>query len=271
MYKKNPLHPDCQMFLLVAEMKNISKAAETLGSGQSGVSKAIQRLEAELHCKLFIRRNQGVELTREGQRFLVGLLASQNAWALSFNRQENLGLSGKYSIGGHNSVLTAFLAKPLSQLLLQHTSLDFEIIFNTSVETTRLVAALKLDFGVVINHVRSPDLVAKKIGEDFIALWKNKNTSPKWICYNPEMLDVTKLTRRFQKRRLVAMTDYQLIYNMVLAGESEGLLPNGLIKDPQIQNTSGKLREVQVSLICHSANAKLDSFKQISKAFETSN
>lgn len=249
-------------------MKNISRAAESLGTGQSGISKAIQRLEAELRCPLFIRRNQGVKLTREGQNLLVGLTASQNAWSLSFNRQESIGLSGRYSLGGHRSVLTGYLAKPLTHLLSQHSALDFEIIFNTSVETTRLVAMLELDFGIVVNHVRSPELVAKKIGEDFIATWKNKSSSPKWICYNPEMLDVSKLTRRLQKRRLVAIADYPLIYNMVLAGESEGLLPSTLIKDSQIHSTSGKLREVQVSLISHSTNAKLESFKLISRAFE---
>ncbi len=54
-------------FLEVCECKNISNAAESLHLSQQGVSMAIRRLEKDLECNLFFRKNNGVFLTEEGK------------------------------------------------------------------------------------------------------------------------------------------------------------------------------------------------------------
>lgn len=259
-----PFHPDHRIFLLIAEKLNISKAAETLGVGQSGLSKAIHRLESDYGAALFARRNQGVELTREGQKLLRALKQCDSVWQLCFQTSESTReFEGRFTVGGHPSVLSVYLPSRLNTLLKAHPKLEFEIKLATSIETTRQVAALKLDFGLVVNYVKAADLVARKISTDFLALWKRAESSPQWICYSPEMIDIGKLLRKIDRKRLVSIPDYQIIYEMMLHGDCEGLLPNSLIRDKTIEQSGKKLREVDVSLVCHRDNARLAAYQAI--------
>lgn len=55
-----------QIFYYVAESKSFTAAASQLYLSQSTVSRAIQNLEKDLGCTLFLRSRQGVCLTEEG-------------------------------------------------------------------------------------------------------------------------------------------------------------------------------------------------------------
>lgn len=57
-------------FVILAEMRNFSKAAEILFISQSTVTKRIAELEKELNMKLFSRDNKHVFLTEQGSIFL---------------------------------------------------------------------------------------------------------------------------------------------------------------------------------------------------------
>jgi DNA-binding transcriptional LysR family regulator len=264
-----PFHMDHQIFLLVAEKLNISKAAEIMGVGQSGLSKAIRRLENEAGGPLFARRNQGVQLTREGLALLRALKDAEAAWKSSYmNQHQSVEVEGLFTIGGHASVLSVYLPQALTPLLKNYPKLDFEIVTGTSLETTRKVAAMKLDFGVVVNHVKVADLTARRLSVDHIGLWKKKNAQPRWICYSPEMLDIGKLLRKMDRKRLVPIPDYHIIHEMIQLGESEGVLPSTLIKDPAGQLTGKKLRDVEVSLVYHRDNARSPSYQAISGAWK---
>src|SRR4051812_1926059 len=60
-----------QYFVAAAETGNISAAAAALHTSQSGMSTAIQRLERDLGCTLFIRhRARGITLTPSGHQLL---------------------------------------------------------------------------------------------------------------------------------------------------------------------------------------------------------
>ncbi len=118
-----------------------------------------------------------------------------------------------------------------------------------------------------MNFVRAADLVAKKISTDFLALWKMKNSQPRWICYSPEMIDIGKLLRKMDRRRLVPIPDYPLIYEMLLHGDSEAILPNSLIRHPDAQISGKKLRDVNVSLIYHRDNSRSAAYRAVAAAF----
>src|SRR5258708_33264260 len=53
----------------VVETGNFVRAAETLGLTQSGVSRAVARLERRVGVRLFDRTPRAVSLTDEGRRF----------------------------------------------------------------------------------------------------------------------------------------------------------------------------------------------------------
>ncbi len=58
-------------FTTVAQLENISKAAELLHLSQSSLSKSVARLEAELGTPLFIRGGKSLSLNAAGARFLA--------------------------------------------------------------------------------------------------------------------------------------------------------------------------------------------------------
>lgn len=66
-----PQLSEIRNFVAAAENGSLRQAAETLGIGQSCVSRSIMRLEDKLGVSLLERSNAGVRLTNAGQRFLT--------------------------------------------------------------------------------------------------------------------------------------------------------------------------------------------------------
>lgn len=58
-------------FVAAAETEKVSAAATSLGISQSAVTVAIKELEAQLGVSLIRRRVGGIELTQDGQKFLL--------------------------------------------------------------------------------------------------------------------------------------------------------------------------------------------------------
>jgi LysR family transcriptional regulator for bpeEF and oprC len=56
-------------FLAVASEGSFAKAADRLGIGRSAVSRNVQKLEAQLNARLFVRTTRSTSLTREGELF----------------------------------------------------------------------------------------------------------------------------------------------------------------------------------------------------------
>lgn len=57
-------------FVVVAELGNVTRAAEQLSIVQSALSRKIQQLESELGTTLFLRLQRGIQLTPAGRVFL---------------------------------------------------------------------------------------------------------------------------------------------------------------------------------------------------------
>jgi DNA-binding transcriptional LysR family regulator len=67
-------------FVAVAEEGTFTKAARRLHISQPPLSKQVQQLERELGAALFVRRRDGVELTREGTMLLARAQAALTAF-----------------------------------------------------------------------------------------------------------------------------------------------------------------------------------------------
>ena len=57
-------------FLAVVSEGSFAKAGDRLGIGRSAVSRNVQKLEAQLDARLFLRTTRSTSLTREGELFL---------------------------------------------------------------------------------------------------------------------------------------------------------------------------------------------------------
>lgn len=95
-------------FVSVAQLENISKAADLLHLSQSSLSKNIAKLEAELGMPLFDRRGKKITLNEQGRRFwdfsslvlreLELTIDDMNVLAKGFGNKLRIGLSGNNSL-----------------------------------------------------------------------------------------------------------------------------------------------------------------------------
>ncbi len=56
-----------RIFIIVAKNKSITRASNELRISQPAVTKHIKNLEDALNIQLLVRKNNGIELTKEGQ------------------------------------------------------------------------------------------------------------------------------------------------------------------------------------------------------------
>ncbi|WP_291583598.1 LysR family transcriptional regulator [Clostridium sp. UBA6640] len=103
-------------FLRVAATRNFSKAAEQLGYSQSTVTIQMQQLEKELGTQLFERIGKHVNLTDQGEAFILHaneIMRVTNA-AMTFASNADVP-TGSLRIGGVESLCTAILPELLLQ------------------------------------------------------------------------------------------------------------------------------------------------------------
>lgn len=119
-----------EIFLKVAEVKNITKAAEVLNYTQSGISHAIAALEKEVGFSLFLRNNNGVVLTDNGYRILE---AVQNLVNQQRNFEQTVSninhvVAGIVRIGTFTSVSAQWLPKIIRRFQEKYPSVEFELL-----------------------------------------------------------------------------------------------------------------------------------------------
>lgn len=102
-----------EAFVEVAKYNSMSIAAEKLFISQQGISKAIMTLEAELNAKLFVRTNNGVFLTKQGEFIL-----DDAKTMIELDRKIRNEIGGKQQQYEElNGTLRLYVAIPLSPLI----------------------------------------------------------------------------------------------------------------------------------------------------------
>lgn len=118
-----------QVFIQVVEEKSFSKAANKLGYSQSAVSQSIKLLEEELETKLFIRKREGISLTKDGMDYLPFIRSIATAQEnLDKRKNEKKGLVNEtIRIGTFTSVSRNILPSLLSQFHSLYPHVQFEL------------------------------------------------------------------------------------------------------------------------------------------------
>ena len=91
-----------KIFYYVAKYSNFTRAARVLGSSQPNVTRAMNSLEQQMDCRLFIRTNRGVQLTPAGEHLYTRVSAAMiQLQAAEQELSADAGLEhGSISIGG---------------------------------------------------------------------------------------------------------------------------------------------------------------------------
>lgn len=250
---------DITYFIEVAQTQNISRAAERLGITQPSLSSAMKRLEDSLGVTLFIRGRTGVQLTKAGKELLGRgrlLILNWEQLRADVNKKET-GMSGQYVIGCHPSVALYSLSHFLPKLMQQYSELEIKLTHDLSRKITEGVISFEIDFGIVVNPVRHPDLVIHELCTDDVLFWtaskpsstQSLNSKTGVLICDLNLMQVQKLVDDLQKnghgfKRTIQSSSLEVITDLTASGAGVGILPGRVAT----RIPSQKLRPLEGSL-----------------------
>jgi DNA-binding transcriptional LysR family regulator len=212
---------DIEYFTVVAEHRNLRRAAEALGLSQPALSKSLRRLEGSISAKLVRRTPKGVELTTVGNALLAQVRrirvtlddVAREAADLSQGRAGHLRIGASPAVGEDLPAVYALLMKEAAKLTVQ-------IITNDNDVTVPMLRSGDLD--LIFNYIdflpagRHDDLAQEHLYDDeFVVCASDRHHLAKlkrvtlaelarerWVLSNPQLLNVQKLQRAFQEAGL---------------------------------------------------------------------
>lgn len=255
-------------FLTVAEVLNISKAAELLRIQQSGLSRAIHRLESDLGQKLFQRKNIGLLLTPQGERFYKAVKDTKLKWEDNFNHLINDSDQpiGMVRLGLHSSFGQLFLPKIIRSLGEKFPQLELEIFDQASYHTTRKILDNEIDFGIVVSQIKSPELIQKNLGFDYLSAYQaHQCKNPTHLLINPDTQTSNSTLKRYSHLKSIQIKNYDLIAKTVSENNfTIALLPQSVASHySNLKALTPFIAKVQISLICHKDKIKSLAMKSI--------
>ena len=149
-----------KIFYFVAKYGNFTKAARVLGNSQPNVTRAMNCLEQQLHCTLFVRTNRGIQLTPEGEKLFHRVSAAMSQIiAAEEELADSADLShGSISIGASETALNIFLLDKLKNFHMNYPGIRLKIYNHSTPQAIDAVKSGKADFAVVTTplEVRAP-------------------------------------------------------------------------------------------------------------------
>ena len=140
-----------KIFYFVAKYGNFTKAARALGNSQPNVTRAMNCLEQQLHCTLFVRTNRGIQLTPEGEKLFVHISAAMSQIiAAEEELTDSVDLSGgSISIGASETALNIFLLDKLKNFHMNYPGIRLKLYNHSTPQAIDAVKSGKVDFAIV--------------------------------------------------------------------------------------------------------------------------
>jgi DNA-binding transcriptional LysR family regulator len=194
---------DLQIFLAVCDAGSMSGAARRLKVSQPTLSRRIAEIEYALGEALFVRKNQGISLTKTGYRLLPAAQGMAQ-WATEANRSldaKNSPVSGRVRITSAPAYAFDFLAPLAETFKKKHPQIALEIL--ASMEPLNLSR-----------------------GEADIALRRHPSDDPDLITLDEVMFPIGAYASRGYARKLPAKYDFRDVDWIAWASKHEMVSPN---------------------------------------------
>jgi DNA-binding transcriptional LysR family regulator len=160
-------------FVVIVEEASFTRAARRLLRGQSSVSLALQRLEAEMDCRL-IERGKGVfTLTAAGNilyRECIDVYGSV-ARLKNLTTVATKEISGEISIHLASHVITPLLDSLLTETYVLYPKVTFTLKTATSATVTSAVQDRIASFGICLVNRPMPDLKYDVLYREFFGFY----------------------------------------------------------------------------------------------------
>ena len=220
----------------MAKTLNISRSSERIGVTQSALSQSLKRLEKNIGLPLFIRTKTGLKLTKAGSKLLNKSHLLLDTWENLKNDviRDSKVLRGRYTFGMHEAVAMYSLSSFLPQLMGLYPELEFSFIHEPSRILTEKVISFNLDFALVVNPIKHPDLIIKEICVDYFTLWVSPHISKKPkdlpLIYTPDLIQAQTIKRVLDKspfpfKRSILSSSIEVVKKCTLEKVGVGILP----------------------------------------------
>lgn len=232
-------------FLELSQTLNFSRASERIGISQSSLSTAIKRLEHLIGTEVFIRDKHKVILTQAGQNLLAHTRQLLQLWdtvkSSCLSSQEEV--QGSIILGCHPSIALYFLPRFLPTLLAQHPKLEVKLKHDLSRKIAEEVINFSIDVGIVVNPIKHPDLIIKKLFDDKVSCWRSnklskKATDDKIVICDPDLRQTQFILKKIhhkgiKSKRMITSNNLEVIARLTAAGTGIGILPGSVVNSLQ--------------------------------------
>lgn len=142
-----------RLMMAVADVRNISRAAEATGMTQSAASQAIAQLESSLGFPVFVRERRHISVTALGEQVIEHartMLVQLNA--IRELADESRGLQGgRIRLASFPSVTSTLLPGLLRNVRRLYPGIEVVVLEGTDEEVEEWLAADTVELGVVMN------------------------------------------------------------------------------------------------------------------------
>jgi DNA-binding transcriptional LysR family regulator len=161
-----------ELFITVAQERNLTRAARLQHLAVSAVSKRITELESQIGSPLLVRNARGVELTPAGQSLLFyARQLKQTVEQLDSELGEYAsGVKGHVRIHAITSALSQFLPDDVARFVQLYPQIKFDIEERVGSAVIRAVADGRADLGIIAMQTASQGLETVPYRNDELAL-----------------------------------------------------------------------------------------------------
>jgi len=163
---------DLRLFIAIAELSNLTKAAQRCHLSLPAVSQRVQAIEEQVRCRLLERGARGVRLTPAGDAFarharVMLLEADSMAAALSGFAG---GLQGHVAALANTTAVTEIMPTVLAAFLAEHPQVSVDLREQGNTEIVRAVREGRADVGVVAGELDLSGLESRHFDTDRLML-----------------------------------------------------------------------------------------------------
>ena len=161
-----------RIFVEVAELGNVTRAAEALGMSQSAASAAIASLEARYRIKLFDRVGRGIRLAEAGRIFLREARAVLDRASMARSVLQDLAghPAGPVAIAASQTIATYWLPRRLAAFHGANPHVRLNVVIRNTHEVENAVVEGEVNIGLVEGPTQHPALIRQQIDRDQMVL-----------------------------------------------------------------------------------------------------
>lgn len=163
---------DLRLFIFVAELKSLTRAAERMHLSLAAASNRIKELESRFGMRLLYRENKGVSLSPAGETLLAHAqrFMQQVELLKSDMQQYNNGIKGHIRIFANTTAVTEFMPHVLGTFLASHPQVNVALEERLNHDIVRGVQEGTADIGVAAGTVQGQGLEIINFSTDRLVL-----------------------------------------------------------------------------------------------------